>query len=154
MAVAPVVLMIAGLALSPLIVIVCLVYFVLGFLLYGMLITATGVIGTTAKDMQQWGMLWVFGVVAPVWFFEVLLRKPDGLTARILSFIPFTSPTTMMLRIGMGGVAWWEILLTMAWLVITILFVLRFAARVFRTGLLMYGKRPTIPEIFRWVRQA
>ena len=154
MAVVPLILMIAGFALSPLIVVLCLVFFILGFLLYGTLITATGVIGTTAKDMQQIGMMWVFGIIAPVVFIEVLLRKPHGLTARVLSYVPFTSPTTMMLRIGAGGIPWWEIVLSIAWLTLTIVVVLRFAARIFRTGLLMYGKRPTIPEIFRWVRQA
>jgi len=154
MAVVPLVLMIAGLTLSPMLVILCLCYFILGFLLYGTLITATGVIGTTAKDMQQIGMFWAIGIAAPMWFFEVLLRKPHGLTARILSYVPLTSPSTMMLRIGTGGVPAWEILLTMAWLALSVAVVLRFAARIFRTGLLMYGKRPTIPELFRWVRQA
>jgi ABC-2 type transport system permease protein len=154
MAVVPLLLMIAGVTLSPLLVLLCLFYFVLGFLLYGTLITATGVIGTTSKDMQQIGMFWAIGIVAPMWFFEVLLRKPNGLTARILSYIPLTSPSTMMLRIGFGGVPAWEIALTIVLLALAVVVTLRFAARIFRTGLLMYGKRPTIPEIFRWARQA
>ena len=154
MAVVPLLLMIAGLTLSPVVVLVCLAYFVLGFLLYGTLITATGVIGTTAKDMQQIGMLWVFGVVAPIWFSAVLLRAPHGTTARVLSFIPLTCPSTMMLRVGTGGVPAWEIAATLALLALSVVVVLRFAARIFRTGLLMYGKRPSFPELFRWIRQA
>jgi ABC-2 type transport system permease protein len=154
MAVVPLLLMIAGLTLSPVLVLVCLAYFVLGFLLYGTLITATGVIGTTAKDMQQLGMLWVIGVVSPLWFSAVLLREPHGVTARILSFIPITCPSTMMLRVGTGGVAAWEIAATLALLAVSVLVVLRFAARIFRAGLLMYGKRPSIPELFRWLRQS
>jgi ABC-2 type transport system permease protein len=154
MAVVPVLLMIAGMTLSPLLVILCLCYFILGFLLYGTLITATGVIGTTAKDMQQLGMFWAIGIVPPMLFFEVILREPHGTTARLLSYIPLTCPSTMMLRIGAGGVPWWEVPLTLGLLALSVVLTLRFAARVFRTGLLMYGKRPTIPEIFRWMREA
>jgi len=154
MAVVPAAALVAGLALSPVTVILCLAYFVLGFLLYGTLITATGVIGTTARDMQQFGMMWVLGVVAPLWFIPVLMQHPHGTTARILSYIPITAPSTMMLRIGTGGVPWWEILLTLVLLAGWVFVLLRFAARIFRTGLLMYGKRPSIPELFRWLRQA
>ncbi|HEX4823768.1 MAG TPA: ABC transporter permease [Candidatus Polarisedimenticolaceae bacterium] len=154
MAVVPAAALVAGLALSPMTVILCLAYFVLGFLLYGTLMSATGVIGTTARDMQQYGMLWVIGAVSPLWFSAVLLREPHGTTARILSYIPITSPSTMMFRIGTGGVPWWEIVLTLALLVGWVFVLLRFAARIFRTGLLMYGKRPSIPELFRWLRQA
>jgi ABC-2 type transport system permease protein len=154
MALVPAVLLIAGLALSPMVVLECLAYYVLAFLLYGTLITATGVIGTNAKDMQQYGMFWSIGSAIPMWFLEVLLRDPNGATARILSYFPLTSAVTMMLRIGVGGVPWWEIPLSLGILAVSVWITLRFAARVFRTALLMYGKRPTIPEMFRWMRQA
>ena len=154
MALLPAVLLIAGLALSPMIVILCLAYFVLAFLLYGTLITGTGVIGTNAKDMQQYGMFWSIGSAIPMVFLEVLLRDPHGTTARILSYFPLTSAVTMMIRIGSGGVSWWEIPLTLLILAASVWIALRFAARIFRTALLMYGKRPTIVEIFRWMRQA
>jgi len=108
MALLPAVMLIAGLALSPKIVILCLAYFILAFLLYGTLITATGVIGTNAKDMQQYGMFWSIGSAIPMVFMEVLLRAPRGTTARILSYFPLTSPVTMMLRIGSEGVSWWR----------------------------------------------
>lgn len=154
MAVVPLVLWLAGLFLSPLLVVLCLLYFVLGFLLYGTLITATGVLGTTAKDMQQYGMFWAIGAASPMWFMVVLLREPNGTASRILSFIPLTAPTTMMIRLGAGGVPAWEIVATLAMLTVSVVIVLRFAARIFRTGLLMYGKRPTLKEIVRWARQA
>lgn len=154
MAMLPAVMLIAGLALSPMIVILCLAYFVLAFLLYGMLITATGVIGTNAKDMQQYGMFWAIGCAAPMPFIEVLLRDTNGTAAHILSFFPLTSAVTMMIRIGSGDVPWWEIPATLGILAAAVWITLRFAARVFRTGLLMYGKRPTLVEFFRWMRQA
>jgi ABC-2 type transport system permease protein len=154
MALLPAVMLIAGLALSPVVVILCLAYFILAFLLFGTLITGTGVIGTNAKDMQQYGMFWAIGAAIPMPFLEVILRDPNGTAARILSYFPLTSAVTMMLRIGSGEVPWWEIPLTLAILVGSVLIAIRFAARVFRTGLLMYGKRPTMVELFRWMRQA
>ena len=154
MALVPIVLVVAGLALSPVTVILCLAYFVLAFLLFGTLITATGSIGTNAKDMQQYGMFWGIGAAAPMIFLEVILRDPNGPAARILSYIPLTSPVAMMMRIGTGEAPAWEIALTLVLLVVAVALTLRFAARVFRTALLMYGKRPTFAEIFRWLRQA
>ena len=154
MAMLPAVMLVAGLALSPVIVILCLAYFILAFLLYGTLIVGTGVIGTNAKDMQQYGMFWAIGCAAPMPFIEVLLRDTNGTAAHILSFFPLTSAVTMMIRIGSGDVPWWEIPLTLGILAASVWIALRFAARVFRTGLLMYGKRPTLVEVFRWMRQA
>jgi ABC-2 type transport system permease protein len=60
----------------------------------------------------------------------------------------------MMIRIGSDAVAWWEIPLTLGLLALSVWITLRFAARIFRTGLLMYGKRPSVVEVFRWMRQA
>jgi ABC-2 type transport system permease protein len=154
MALVPIVLLVAGVALSPLTVILCLAFFVLAFLLYGTLITATGSIGTNAKDMQQYGMFWGIGCAAPMIFIEVILRDPNGTAARILSYIPLTAPVTMMMRIGTGEAPAWEIVLALVLLTAAVAVTLRFAARVFRTALLMYGKRPSLPEIFRWMRQA
>ena len=154
MALFPLFLFVAGLALSPMIVVLCLAYFILAFLLFGTLITATGVLGTNAKDMQQYGMFWSIACAVPMFFMEIMLREPNGTAAHILSLIPLTAPVTMMLRIGSGAVAWWEIPLTLGILAVSVWIALRFAARVFRTALLMYGKRPTIPEVFRWLRQA
>jgi ABC-2 type transport system permease protein len=130
------------------------VYFILAFLLYGTLITATGVIGTNAKDMQQYGMFWAIGAAMPVWFIAILLQHPNGAVARILSYFPLTSAVTMMIRLGLGGTSWWEAPLTLLILTGSVWVALRFAARILRTGLLMYGKRPTLVEFFRWMRQA
>jgi ABC-2 type transport system permease protein len=99
MALLPAVMLVAGLALSPVIVIVCLAYFVLAFLLFGTLITGTGVLGTNAKDMQQYGMFWAIGAAIPMPFIEVILRDPNGTVARILSYFPLTSAVTMMLAL-------------------------------------------------------
>jgi ABC-2 type transport system permease protein len=154
MALVPAIMLLAGLAFTPKLVLLCLAYFVLAFLLFGTLITATGVIGTNAKDMQQYGMLWAIGAAIPMMFMAILLQEPAGTTARVLSYFPLTSAVTMMIRLGQDAVSWWEIPLTLGILALSVLVTLRFAARIFRTGLLMYGKRPSLAEIFRWARQA
>ncbi len=154
MALVPVVVLIAGLTLSPALVLLCLVYFVLGFLLYGALMTATGVIGTNLKDMQQYGMMWSIVNVIPVVFFEAILSEPNGAVARVLTYIPLTCPTVMVFRLGSGEVPWWEVALTIPLLAGSVWLVVRLAARVFRTALLMYGKRPAVREVFRWLREA
>jgi len=87
-------------------------------------------------------------------FIEVILSEPNGTAARVLSYIPLTSPVVMMMRIGTGEAPAWEIALTLLILAVTVVVTLRFAARLFRTALLMYGKRPSLAEIFRWMRQA
>lgn len=154
MALAPLLVLVAGLTLSPALVLLCLAYFIGAFLLFGTLITATGVLGTNSREVQQYGMFWSIACVVPMAFIEVVMREPSGTAARILSYIPLTSPITMMVRIGVGGAPAWEIALTLLLLAAAVAITLRFAARVFRTAILMYGKRPTIPEIFRWMRRA
>lgn len=154
MAVAPLTFFFASLAVSPGTVLLCLAYFVLGFLLFGTLMTGSGALGTNLKESQQYAMVWSLGSAIPMMFFPVLLNEPNGTVARVLSYFPLTSPVTMMIRLGSGAVPWWEVAISLALLVAGVALAIRLAARVFRTALLMYGKRPTIPEIFRWLRQA
>lgn len=154
MTVVPLLVFAVGLVFSPVTVLLCLAYFVLGFLLFGALMTGTGVLGTNLKEMQQYGMLWSIGSVVPLMFLVKLLIEPNGTLARVLSYIPLTAPATMMMRLGSGSVPWWEIVLTLAILSVSVWLAITLAGRVFRTALLMYGKRPTIPEIIRWLRTA
>ncbi len=154
MALVPLLLLVAGLAMSPLLILLCLLYFAGAFLLFGTLITATGVLGTNSREVQQYGMFWSIACVVPMLFMEVVIREPLGVAARVLSYIPLTSPITMMVRIAAGGAPAWEVVLTLVLLALWVVVALRFAARVFRTAILLYGKRPTIPEVFRWMRQA
>lgn len=154
MAVVPALALLAGFRLDPLLVILCLVFFVLGFLLYGTLMMATGSLGTNAQESQQYGMYWVITCVIPLMFFPVLLSEPGGTVARVLSWIPLTAPMTMMLRLGAGGVPWWDTLVAIVLLTGSVFLSIRLTARIFRAAILMHGKRPTVPEMWRWVRQS
>jgi ABC-2 type transport system permease protein len=86
--------------------------------------------------------------------FPAVLESPDGALAVGLSLVPFLTPLIMFLRIVVLTPAWWQIALSVALLVLAIAAAMWVAARVYRVGILMYGKRPTFPEIVRWVRHA
>jgi len=133
---------------------VAIVFFVLGFLLFGSLMGGFGSIGSNLKESQQTTMIWTLMAVVPLFFVSILIAEPNGTLARVLSYIPFTAPITMMLRVACGPVPWWDIGLSALILGVSLLIFVRLAAKVFRLGVLMYGKRPTVFEIVRWLRAA
>ncbi len=91
-------------------------------------------------------------LTSTTWFFA--FNQPNGRLATVLSFFPFTAPLMMFMRISVQTPPLWQIATSVAILVATIFLVAWFAGRVYRVGILMYGKKPTLPEIFRWARQA
>lgn len=127
-------------------------FFLLGFLFYAALYAAIGSSVNTVQEAQ--GL--VFPVMLPIILsmvsFPAVLEAPEGPLAVTLSMIPGMSPLVMFLRIVVLTPPLWQILLSIALLVLGILAVVWIAARVYRVGILMYGKRPTFPEIVRWVR--
>jgi ABC-2 type transport system permease protein len=129
-------------------------FFALGFGLYATLMAGLGALGTSYRETQQ-----TAGIVSMLAFFPffliiVLLEAPNGTLARILSFIPFTAPTTMVLRITATDVPWLDVLFSVLAILIATWFVLRLSVKLFRYGLLIYGKRPSFRETLRWLRQA
>ena len=91
-------------------------------------------------------------MASTTWFFA--FNSPDGTLALVLSLVPFTAPLIMFMRITVQTPPAWQIVLSLTLLLLTIWGVAWFAGRVYRVGILMYGKKPTLPEIFRWARQA
>ena len=83
----------------------------------------------------------------------VLVEDPHGTVARVFSYIPFTSPVTMMLRytIDPKGMPWYEIPAVVGVLLLSIFLALRISAKLYRVGLLLYGKRPSVREIMKWM---
>ncbi len=133
---------------------VSFVFFILGFLLFGSLMAGTGSLGNNQKESQQLSMLWSLSAVVPMFFIILIIDEPNSLIARVLSYIPFTAPVTMITRVATGKVPWWEIPLAMTVLVIAIYLSIKFFSKVFRVGLLMYGKRPTFRAILKSIKQA
>ncbi|MGM0410606.1 MAG: ABC transporter permease [Bacillota bacterium] len=129
------------------------VYFILGFIMISGL---NAIAGASSKDLQSSGQslngLIVIIPIAPVWFASILLQNPSGTISRVLSYIPFFTPTTMLLRMGVSTPPIWELALTTAILGLTAFLFIRLAAKIFRVGMLMYGKDMSIKEIIKWSR--
>ncbi len=134
--------------------IITLVFFLLGFVLFASLMAGLGSLGNNFRESQQTSMVASLSAVFPIMFNVIIMAQPNGAFARVLSFIPLTAPVTMVMRVAATQVAWWEILLSMAILSVSLFFFLRLAAKLFRLGTLMYGKRPSAVEIVRWLRES
>ncbi len=129
------------------------VFYILGFLLFSSLLAAIGSMCNTLKETQDLMMPVVLLMVLPMVSWFKLVQSPDGAFARVLSFVPPVSPLVMPLRISAGSnVGLLEISASVALLVLALLATIWLAAKIFRTGILMYGKRPSPREILRWLR--
>lgn len=129
-------------------------FFLLGYFLYASLYAALSAPFNTEQEAQQFVMIpgMMLILTSTTWFFAY--NQPNGRLATILSFFPFTAPLMMFMRISVQTPPLWQIAVSVSLLVATIFLVAWFAGRVYRVGILMYGKKPTLPEIFRWARQA
>jgi ABC-2 type transport system permease protein len=135
-------------------VMISLVYFALGYTLFACLMAGFGMIGRTQQETAQLSALWTLAAVSPMWFIMAITAAPNGATARALSFFPLTSPVTMIIRLSIGNVPPVDLLISALVLMVAIYFALIGAARIFRAATLMYGKRPNLPELIRWLRAA
>ncbi|MBA3986429.1 MAG: ABC transporter permease [Flavobacteriales bacterium] len=129
-----------------------LIFFIGGYFLYSSIYAAIGAAVDNETDTQQF----MFPIIIPlmlamyVGFFAVI-ENPHGTVAIIFSHIPLTSPIVMLMRIPFG-VPWWEILISMLVLFATFALVVWFAAKIYRVGILMYGKKPTYKELYKWLK--
>jgi len=133
--------------------IVCfLVYFIGGYFLYSSIYASIGAAVDSETDSQQFLLPIILPLMLGVYvgFFSVL-NDPHGTVATVFSMIPLTSPIVMMMRIPFG-VPWWQLAISLILLFGTFLFVVWFAAKIYRVGILMYGKKPTYKELFKWLR--
>ena len=129
-------------------------YFLFGYFFFASFMMGIGALVNSYQEANQLAALISLSAMAPFFLLGVLLDDPGSALAVTLSIFPWTSPVTMMLRIAFGGVPAWQIALSMALLAGATLFMLRISARLFRIGLLLYGKAPKLPEILRWARSA
>lgn len=123
------------------------VLYVLGYFLYALMYAAVGSIVSRTEDLGQAVMpIMMLGFVA---FYVPLfsISNADTLVVKIASYVPFTSPLTMLLRIGVGEVAIWQVIVSLLILLVTTFIFGWLATKIYRTGVLMYGKRPSIKEI-------
>lgn len=126
-------------------------YFIFGYLLYASIFAAAGAAADSETDTAQFTVPVTVPLIISIASFAVIFNNPHGTVAKWLSMIPFTSPITMMIRIPFGGVGIWELLGSMAILIISFIGMTWLAGRVYRTGILMYGKKTSWKEIGKWL---
>jgi len=126
-------------------------FFICGYLLYAAMFAAVGSAVDSESDTQQFIMPITVPMVISLLMIQVILNNPDGSIAFWLSMIPFTSPIAMMARIPFG-VPIWEVVLSSSILIASIIIMAKLAAKIYRTGILMYGKRITYRELVKWIR--
>ena len=139
---------------DPLLLIWVASFFLTGYFFAAVVLAGIGAATTGVKEANQAAALVIVPMMAPVYGLIIILSNPDGLLARTLSFIPFTAPVTMMLRLAAGEPNTLEVIGSLAVLVLTGVALLWVSARVFRAGLLMYGQRMGFRRILSALREA
>src|ERR1700728_409465 len=129
-------------------------FFLLGYLLYSSVYAAIGAVITSEQEGQQLQFIILLPLIISVFMMGPVMRAPDAPIAVWTSMVPFFSPVLMYLRIAVQTPPLWQIALSLLLLVATIAGFLFLCARIYRIGILMYGKRPTLPEIVKWLQYA
>jgi ABC-2 type transport system permease protein len=128
-----------------------LFYFLGGYLLYASLFAAIGSAVDSETDTQQFMLPITIPLILAIVVMGNAIQNPDGQMAFWFSIIPLTSPIVMMVRVPFG-VPWWQVGISAALLVVTFVFTTWLAAKIYRTGILMYGKKASFKEMLKWAR--
>ncbi len=128
-----------------------LFYFLFGYLLYGALFAAIGSAVDSESDTQQFMLPITIPLILSIIMAQVIIQDPDGAVAFWFSIIPLTSPVVMMIRIPFG-VPYFQVILSMVLLLLGFLGATWLAAKIYRTGILMYGKKVSYKELWKWIR--
>ncbi len=129
-----------------------IIYFIGGYFLYSSLYAAIGAAVDSETDSQQFLLPIIMPLILGVYIgFFTVINDPHGTVATVFSIIPFTSPIVMLMRIPFG-VPLWQLALSIVLLFGTFIFVVWFAAKIYRVGILMYGKKPTWKELYKWLK--
>ncbi|MFN3561953.1 MAG: ABC transporter permease [Chloroherpetonaceae bacterium] len=140
--------------IAPHLLVYFVLYFILGYLIYATLYAAVGSAFENAQDAQPLTTPITFLIIIPIVVMNYVISKPDSVASVVLSLVPFFSPILMMGRLTITDVPFWQVLLSIALMIGTFYAIMLLSAKVYRVGVLMYGKKPTLAEIFKWIRYA
>lgn len=135
----------------PLIIFVFIVFFLLGYIFYSSIYAAIGSAVDNETETQQFTLFAILPLMLGMYGSFSLMNNPDGPLGFWLSIIPFTSPVAMIARIPFGVPAW-QIALSIALLLATTVFMIFVAGKIYRVGILMYGNKATLKEIWKWIK--
>lgn len=128
-----------------------LFYFVFGYLLYAAMFAAIGGMVDNETDSNQFSTVVSLPLIVAIVCSTAMVNNPDSSLGLWLSMIPFTSPISMMIRIPFG-VPYWQVAVSLILLILTFILITWLAGKIYRTGILMYGKKPSFKEIWKWLR--
>jgi ABC-2 type transport system permease protein len=129
-----------------------IIYFALGYVLYSSVAAALGAMTNSEQELQQLNMFLMMPLFFCLMMLPVITSNPNSPLARLVSLIPFCTPLLMNFRVSLSMPQPWEIGLSIVLMIATIYAVLWVASRIYRVGILMYGKKPNLPEILRWLK--
>ena len=144
----------AGLKVSASLIILSIVYFILGYILYGVLFAAIGSLGSTARESNQWTFIVVIPAILPLELMALFVTNPDHVVYTIFTLFPLSAPIAVIMKLSNGTLPIWQLALSLIIMIASIIVAIWLASRVFHTFLLMYGKRPSIAEIWRYLRES
>lgn len=128
-----------------------IIYFLGGYLIYSSIYAAIGAAVDSETDTQQFMLPVLMPLIIAIYVGFSVIENPHGPIALAFSLFPLTSPIVMLMRIPFG-VPWWQILVSMFLLIITFIGIVWFAAKIYRVGILMYGKKPSYKELYKWLK--
>jgi ABC-2 type transport system permease protein len=128
------------------------IYFLLGYLFYSSIAAALGAMTNSEQELQQLNMFLVLPLAFCFIALKAVLTNPDSTFSQVLALVPPFTPLLMYVRVTLGHPAPWEIPLSLALTAASIYAIIWVTSRIYRVGVLMYGKRPNLPEILRWLR--
>lgn len=141
----------AGVTIPPDMLVVGLIYFLLGYFMLASLMAGIGAVIGSEQESRQWTGIFSLISVIPFFLITEFFLNPDGFAVVFLTLFPLTSPVAVILRMGFGSVPLWQLVASIALLLVTTLVIVWAAARIFRWSLLMYGKHPTPRQIINAV---
>jgi ABC-2 type transport system permease protein len=133
-------------------IVLAVVYFVLGYLLFAVISASIGAISSSSQEGQQLIGIFTIPLLIPLWFMSLIMFLPDSPVWVFFTIFPLSAPVVVIIRLGISGIPAWQLIASIAVLVLSIVGILLLTIRIFRTYLLMYGKRPGIGEVLRSLR--
>lgn len=128
-----------------------IVYFLGGYLIYSSIYAAIGAAVDSETDTQQFMLPVLMPLIIAIYVGFSVIENPHGPIALGFSLFPLTSPIVMLMRIPFG-VPWWQIVISMFLLIVTFIGIVWFSAKIYRVGILMYGKKPSYKELYKWLK--
>lgn len=143
-----------ALRVDPMLAIVLIAFFILGFFLYASLFAALGAAVTSDQEAQSLQMVVMLPLFVPLLFLVLLTTEPLGTVATVLGLVPFTAPMAMPMRMAAANVPGGQVLLSLVLVLVGLIVVGWLAGKIYRIGILSTGKKPTLKELVRWLRMA